>query len=124
VAPVTKLVLLYVHAPWADVRLCLLLAEPGRTRMSASMRTRLSRWLRDHGPLTKMVIAGCRPAGVSDLDRRLGCDERSSQRSDELLSVPNRSIRHPMLNARKAPGLTPFTDAPNLFRRPLGGDPL
>jgi hypothetical protein len=68
-------------------------------------------------------LFGCRPAGVSDLDRRSGCDERSSQSSDELLSVPDRSIRHPMLNARKAPGLTPFTDAPNLFRRSLGGDP-
>jgi hypothetical protein len=74
--------------------------------------------------LTKMVIVRCRPARVSDLDSRSGSDERSSQSSDERLSVPDRSIRHPMLNARKALGLTPFTDAPNLCGRSLGGDPL
>src|SRR6478752_7524200 len=61
---------------------------------------------------------------IAERDPRSGSDERSSQSSDELLSVPDRSIRHPMLNARKAPGRTPVTDAPNLFRRPLGGDPL
>jgi len=47
-------------------------ARSGRPSVTASMRTRLSRWLRDHGPLTKMVIAGCRPARVSNLDRRSG----------------------------------------------------
>jgi len=29
-----------------------------------------------------------------------------------------------MLNARKAPGRTPVTDAPLFWGRPLGGDPL
>ena len=51
---------------------------------------------------------------IAERDPRSGSDERSSQCSDELLSVPDRSIRHPMLNARKARGLTPFTDAPIL----------
>jgi len=41
----------------------------------------------------------------AELDPRLGSEERSSQRSDELLSVPDRSIRHLMLNARRARGL-------------------
>jgi hypothetical protein len=74
-----------------------------------------SMWGR-HGPRTK----ACGVRGVGRLapalrpDPRSGCDERSSQCSDELLSVPDMSIRHPMLNARKAGGQTPVTDAPLL----------
>jgi hypothetical protein len=47
-------------------------------------------------------------------DPRPGCDERSSQRSTELLSVPDVFIRHHMQHARDALGQTPITDAPHL----------
>jgi hypothetical protein len=47
-------------------------------------------------------------------DPRLGCDERSSQCSDELLSVQGLLNLHHMLNARKARWQTPVTDAPHL----------
>jgi hypothetical protein len=47
-------------------------------------------------------------------DPRSGCDERSSQCSDELLSVQGVLTLHHMLNARKAPGQTPVTGAPHL----------
>jgi hypothetical protein len=48
------------------------------------------------------------------VDPRSGCDERSSLRSTELLSVPDVFIRHHMQHARDALGQTPITDAPHL----------
>jgi len=57
-------------------------------------------------------------------DPRSGCDERSSQCSNELLSVPDVRIRHPMQHARKVRWRTPVTEAPHLSRRSLRGDPL
>jgi hypothetical protein len=56
-------------------------------------------------------------------DPRPGCDGRSSQRSTELLSVPNVFIRHHMQHARDALGQTPITDAPHLNGRSRRGDP-
>lgn len=47
-------------------------------------------------------------------DPRSGRDERSSQCSDELLSVLGDDTRHPMLHARKVRWQTPITDAPHL----------
>jgi hypothetical protein len=47
-------------------------------------------------------------------DPRSGRDERSSQRSDELLSVQGVLTRHHMQHARKALGQTPVGDAPHL----------
>ena len=48
------------------------------------------------------------------VDPRPRCDERSSLRSTELLSVPDVFIRHHMQHARDALGQTPITDAPHL----------
>jgi hypothetical protein len=47
-------------------------------------------------------------------DPRPRCDERSSLRSTELLSVLDVFIRHHMQHARDALGQTPITDAPHL----------
>jgi len=47
-------------------------------------------------------------------DPRSGRDERSSQCSDELLSVQGNVTRHPMQHARKVRWQTPITDAPHL----------
>ncbi|HEY1459782.1 MAG TPA: hypothetical protein VGH59_06950, partial [Casimicrobiaceae bacterium] len=63
------------------------------------------------------VLRSQRSFGVSWLihpDPRLERDERSSQCSDELLSVPDVWIRHHMLNAREVRWQTPVTDAPHL----------
>jgi hypothetical protein len=46
------------------------------------------------------------------VDPRPGCDERSSLRSTELLSVPDVFIRHHMQHARDALGQTPITERP------------
>jgi hypothetical protein len=54
---------------------------------------------------------------------RSGYDERSSQGSDNLLSVPDVRIRHHMQHARNALGLTPVSGAPHLEGRSLSGDP-
>src|SRR5512143_4008727 len=56
-------------------------------------------------------------------DPRSGCDERSSQCSNELLSVPDMRIRHPMQHARKVRWQTPVTEAPHLCGRSLRSDP-
>lgn len=56
-------------------------------------------------------------------DPRSGRDERSSQCSDELLSVQVVQTLHHMLNARKAHWQTPVTEAPNLYGRSLCSDP-
>jgi len=55
-----------------------------------------------------------RLAPVMHLDPRSGCNERSSPRSDELLSVQGVRTVHHMLNAREARWQTPVTDAPHL----------
>jgi hypothetical protein len=55
--------------------------------------------------------------GVTPLmhpDARPGYDKRSSQCSDDLLSVRGVFSPHLMLNALKAPGQTPITGAPLL----------
>src|SRR2546422_4333106 len=56
-------------------------------------------------------------------DPRSGCDERSSQRSDELLSVPAVLTRHPMRHAHKVRWQTPVTGAPHLSGRSPCSDP-
>jgi len=56
-------------------------------------------------------------------DPRSGCDERSSQCSDELLSVPAVLTRHPMRHAHKVRWQTPVTGAPHLSGRSLCRDP-
>src|SRR3989449_9158335 len=56
-------------------------------------------------------------------DPRSGCDERSSQRSDELLSVPAVLTRHPMRHAHKVRWQTPVSGAPHLSGRSLCRDP-
>src|SRR5262245_55400569 len=61
--------------------------------------------------------------GLMHPDRRSGRDERSSQRSDELLSVPEEWIRHHIQHARKAHWQTPFSGAPHLLERSPCGDP-
>ena len=48
-------------------------------------------------------------------DPRSGYGERSSQCSDELLSVQGVYTLHLMLHAREAHWQTPVTDAPHLF---------
>ena len=64
-----------------------------------------------------LVLLGECDGGVTPLmhpDPRPGYDKRSSQCSDDLLSVQGVLTLHPMLNARKAPGQTPVTNAPLL----------
>src|SRR2546422_5425703 len=56
-------------------------------------------------------------------DPRSGCDERSSQRSDELLSVAGVLTPHPMRHAHKVRWQTPGTRAPPLSRRSPCRDP-
>jgi hypothetical protein len=55
-----------------------------------------------------------RLAPVLHPDPRSGCDERSSQCLDELLSVQGEDTRHPMQHARKVRWQTPITEAPHL----------
>src|SRR5438445_982560 len=57
-------------------------------------------------------------------DPRSGCDERSSQCSDELLSVAAVLTRHPMRHAHKVRWQTPVTGAPHLSGRSPCSDPL
>jgi len=57
-----------------------------------------------------MLLSQC-SSGVKGLmhpDRRSGLDERPSQRSDELLSVPEEEIRHHIQHARKVRWQTPI----------------
>jgi hypothetical protein len=56
-------------------------------------------------------------------DPRWGSRERSSQCSDELLSVLGVDTVHRMLHARKAHRQTPIPDAPHLEGRSLLSDP-
>ena len=56
-------------------------------------------------------------------DPRPGCDERSSQSSDELPSVRSACTPHHKLNAREAHWQTPINDAPLLNGRSLCRDP-
>jgi hypothetical protein len=56
-------------------------------------------------------------------DRRSGRDERSSQCSDELLSVADVDVRHHIQHARKVRWQTPVTGAPHLFGRSPCSDP-
>ena len=58
-------------------------------------------------------------APVMHPDPRSGCGERSSQCSDELLSVQGVNTLHLMLHAREAHWQTPVTDAPLLYERSL-----
>jgi len=64
------------------------------------------------GVLFREPIGGLTASTLAD--PRPGCDERSSLRSTELLSVPDVFIRHHMQHARDALGQTPITDAPHL----------
>jgi hypothetical protein len=64
------------------------------------------------GVLFRERIGGLKSS--TRVDPRSGCDERSSLRSTELLSVPDVFIRHHMQHARDALGQTPITDAPHL----------
>jgi hypothetical protein len=56
-------------------------------------------------------------------DPRLGHVKRSSQRSDELLSVRGVFTQHPMQHAHKVRWQTPITEAPHLSGRSRFGDP-
>ena len=72
------------------------------------------------GGLAGRALPASKPDGLMRLvrlmhrDSRSGRDERSSQCSDELLSVQVVQALHRMLNARKAHWQTPVTEAPHL----------
>src|SRR5206468_6745259 len=80
--------------------------------------------------LAGRVFSASKPEGKGRLalamhpDPRSGCDERSSQCSDELLSVPAVLTRHPMRHAHKVRWQTPVTGAPHLSGRSPCSDPL
>ena len=100
--------------------------------MPASMRTFLSshpsswlRWPRTlGGPRARVDVEheACK-ARLMHPDPRPGCDERSSQGSDELPSVQSVCTPHHKLNAREAHWQTPINDAPLLNGRSLCRDP-
>ena len=77
------------------------------------------------GGLAGRALPASKPDGLMQLvrlmhrDPRSGRDERSSQCSDELLSVQGVQALHLMLRAREAHWQTPVTDAPLLLDRSL-----